>query len=233
MSASLSSPDAVSPGGAALTTAAAAAALLRRDIVAGILPPSHKLKMRELEQRYGLGATPLREALVHLAARGLVVAEGQKGFRVPGVDREDLLDVTQSRQIVEPEALRLAMLKGGTAWEDEIIASFHLLRWELERQDPTSEPWLDLYEERHHRFHRALIAACPLAALRGFCDELYVRKTRYRRVLRHFGRGGSASIRAHDLLRKLVLARDEQNATAALHAHIEATADAVLKMLPR
>ena len=95
--------------------------------------------MRDLESRYAMGATPLREALVHLAARGLVAAEGQKGFRVPAVDREDLLDVTQSRQIAEAEALRLAMHHGDAAWEDEIVASFHLLRRELERQDPTSE----------------------------------------------------------------------------------------------
>jgi DNA-binding GntR family transcriptional regulator len=214
------------------TTASAAAALLHRDIVSGALPPSARLKMRELESRYGLGATPLREALVHLAARGLVAAEGQKGFRVPAVDREDLLDVTRSREIVEAEALRLAMEHGGTAWEDEIVSSFHLLKRELEKQDATSEQWLDRYEERHHRFHRALIAACPLAALREFCDDLYVRKTRYRRVLRSFGRGGNAGIAAHDALMTVVLARDTPASLSAIRSHISATANAVLSLLP-
>jgi DNA-binding GntR family transcriptional regulator len=214
------------------TAAAAAAVLLRRDIVSGALPPSARLKMRDLESRYAMGATPLREALVHLAARGLVAAEGQKGFRVPAVDREDLLDVTRSRQIAEAEALRLAMHHGDAAWEDEIVASFHLLRRELERQDPTSETWLDLYEERHHRFHRALIAACPLTALRDFCDDLYVRKTRYRRVLRSFGRGGNAGVVVHDALMQVVLARDAPAGMAAITSHIGATANAVLALLP-
>ena len=214
------------------TTASAAAALLQRDIVSGALAPSARLKMRELEDRYGLGATPLREALVHLAARGLVTAEGQKGFRVPAVDREDLLDVTRSREIVEAEALRLAMEHGQTAWEDEIVSSFHLLKRELEQQDVTSERWLDRYEERHHRFHRALIAACPLSSLRDFCDDLYVRKTRYRRVLRSFGRGGNAGIASHEALMMLVLARDAPAAVPAIKSHISATADAALSLLP-
>ncbi len=215
----------------AATVAAAAALRLRDDILSGALPPARWLKMRELEARYGLGATPLREALVGLAAKGFVVAEGQKGFRVPPVDREDLLDLTSTRQVVEGEALRLALKHGDAAWEDEIVASFHLLKRELERQQPESEAWLDAYEARHHRFHRTLIAACPLAHLRGFCDDLYARKVRYRRVLRSFGKGGSASIAAHQTLMDLALARRPEPALAELRRHIGATADAMLALL--
>jgi DNA-binding GntR family transcriptional regulator len=213
------------------TVAAAAALRLRQDIVSGALPPAQRLKMRELEARYGIGATPLREALVGLAAKGFVVAEGQKGFRVPPVERQDLLDLTCTRQIVEAEALRLALEHGDTGWEDEIVASFHLLKRELERQEPESEAWLDEYEARHHRFHRALIAACPLTHLRGFCDDLYARKVRYRRVLRSFGKGGSASIAAHQTLMDLALARRPEPALADLRRHIGATAKAVLTLL--
>ncbi|MDT8264202.1 GntR family transcriptional regulator, partial [Roseomonas sp. DSM 102946] len=77
--------------------------------MSGVLPPRSRLRLRELSALYGLGTTPLREALARLAAEGIVVLEGQKGFSVPPVTREHLLDVTRSRQVVEPEALRLAM----------------------------------------------------------------------------------------------------------------------------
>ena len=203
-------------GAPARTAAEAALTRLKHDIVSGVLEPDRRLKLRELEASYGFGVTPLREALVQLSATGLVVGEGQRGFRVPPVERVDLLDITESRQIIEVQALRLALLHGGAAWEDEIVASVHLLRRELERQDAEDPAWLDAYEARHHRFHRALIAACPLATLRGICDTLYARKTRYRRVLRAFGKSPSASIAAHQALADLALARDVEPAVAAL-----------------
>lgn len=213
------------------TVAAVATVQLKRDIVSGIFAPEHRLRMRELEERYGLGATPLREALVGLAAAGLIVAEGQKGFRVPPISKEDLIDITSTRQLLECEAFRQSLAHGGAAWEDEVVTSFHLLRRELERQDPRSAIWLDTYEARHHRFHRSLIAACPLATLRGYCDSLYDRMTRYRRVLRAFGKSASVSIAAHQSLMDLALTRDSEPAVDALRSHVAATSRAVLKLL--
>ena len=214
----------------ARTAAEAALTRLKQDIVSGALAPDHRLKLRELEARYGFGPTPLREALVQLSAIGLVVGEGQRGFRVPPVERADLLDITESRQIVEAQALRLALQHGGAAWEDEIVTSVHLLRRELERSEAEEPAWLDAYEARHHRFHRALIAACPLATLLGVCDMLYVRKTRYRRVLRAF-QSPAAGIATHQKLADLALARDVEAAVAALTLHIGATAQNVLALL--
>ena len=148
------------PTGDPATATEAAARLLRADILAGILPPATPLRLRMLADRYSIGATPLREALSRLAAQGVVVSEGQRGFSVPPVTRAHLIDITQSRQLVEPEALRLAMQHGDAAWEDEIVASFHLLKRELERRVSASE---------------------------AFCDALYEQKTRYRRVLKSVG----------------------------------------------
>ena len=213
----------------AATATEAATTRLRDDIVAGALPPEARLRLRDLVPRYGFGATPLREALSRLAAEGFVVFEGQKGFSVPPVTRVHLLDITRSRQFVEPEALRQAMEDGGAAWEDEIVASLSLLKRETERQRPDDD-WLDIYEAKHHRFHRALIAACPLASLRGFCDELYMQTTRYRRLMKSVTPDWPRMAAAHQALADLVLARDTA-AMQALHDHIGVTATRVLEML--
>lgn len=218
------------PRGDPATATEAAARLLRADILAGILPPATPLRLRMLADRYNIGATPLREALSRLAAQGVVVAEGQRGFSVPPVTRAHLLDITQSRQLVEPEALRLAMQHGDAAWEDEIVASFHLLKRELERRVSSSEAWLDAYEAKHHRFHRALIAACPLVAVKAFCDALYEQKTRYRRVLKSVGLLAGRAVEVHEELMQLTLARDADRAPAALAQHIGTTAEAALKV---
>ena len=212
------------------TFSGAAVRRLKEDIVSGVLPPRSRLRLRELSALYGLGTTPLREALARLAAEGIVVLEGQKGFSVPPVTREHLLDVTRSRQVVEPEALRLAMEEGEASWEDEIVASLALLEREIENWNPADEEWLDRYEERHHRFHRALIEACPLASLRRFCDELYVHKTRYRRVVKSMHGDWPEVLAVHQGLARQVLAREEQ-ALATLRAHIGITAEQLVALI--
>jgi len=211
------------------TAVEAATLRLREEIVAGALPPDARLRLRDLAARTGYGATPLREALSRLAAEGFVVFEGQKGFSVPPVTRAHLLDITRSRQFVEPEALRQAMEAGDAGWEDEIVASLSLLGREMERR--TADPaWLDAYETKHHRFHRALIAACPLVSLRAFCDELYMQTTRYRRLMKAAAHDWPRMVAAHQRLADLVIARDPA-AQQALRDHIGSTAMRVLEML--
>src|SRR5450755_840796 len=89
-----------------------AASLVEQDIIAGHLAPGARLGIVDLVRRYEIGATPLREGLSRLVSRGLLVGIGQRGFRVADISREDLLDITQMRTVVEIEALRLAMLHG-------------------------------------------------------------------------------------------------------------------------
>lgn len=221
--------DNLSPPDAA-TLSEAAARRLRHDIVGGGFPPATRLRLRDLSARYGLGATPLREALARLAAEGFVLLEGQKGFSVPPVTRAHLLDITRSRQVVEPEALRLAMEQGRTAWEDEIVASLSLLRHEINRRDPASGEWVDAYEARHHRFHRALIGACPLPSLLRFCDDLYLQKTRYRRLMETAHQDWGRMLTVHEALAGAVLARSPE-APGLLASHIGVTAEMVLALL--
>ncbi|MBN6054457.1 GntR family transcriptional regulator [Nonomuraea sp. RK-328] len=70
------------------------ATLLRRDlaeqitarILDGRLPATARVNEVRLAAELGVSRTPLREALVELANRGLLVAEPRRGFRVPPLD---------------------------------------------------------------------------------------------------------------------------------------------------
>ncbi len=206
--------------------------LLRRDIVSGALKPDSKLKLRVLKERYGIGASPMREALAQLTAQGLVHQLSQKGFRVPPISAAHLTDLTRSRQLVEVEAVKLAIEHGDAAWEAEVVASFHLLERLFHRlRDATARPDEHEFESRHQRFHRALIAACPLRSVREFCDQLYVQATRYRLLLRRFSFTRDVVIAEHGILMNAVLSRNKLKAAKALHAHIGITADVLLAEL--
>ena len=213
------------------TASEVALRLLRRDIVSGALEPDSKLKLRILKERYGIGASPMREALAQLAAQGFVHQLSQKGFRVPPLSAAHLLDITRSRQLVEVEAVRLAVEHGGAEWEDEIVASYHLLERLYERVRGTKRPDLHEFEMRHQRFHRALIAACPLQSVKEFCDQLYVQATRYRVLLRRYAFTRDVVVAEHRILMRAVLSRDKPAAAKALKAHIGLTADVLLNEL--
>src|SRR3984893_13786124 len=110
-----------------------AANLVERDIIAGLLAPGARLGIVDLVQRYEIGATPLREGLSRLVSRGLIVGIGQRGFRVADVSRDDLLDITRMRTVVEIEALRLAIAQGDDAWEAEVLSALHQMRRHIQR----------------------------------------------------------------------------------------------------
>jgi DNA-binding GntR family transcriptional regulator len=211
------------------TASEMAVRLLRRDIVLGTLKPDSKLKLRILKERYGIGASPMREALAQLTAQGFVQQLSQKGFRVPPLSAAHLLDIMQSRQIVEIEAVKLAIDHGDAAWEDEIVASYHLLERMFQRlHNSTARPDLHEFESRHQRFHRSLIAACPLRSIKEFCDRLYVQTTRYRLLLRRFAFTREVVVAEHRILMRAVLGRDKAEAVKALKEHIGITADVLL-----
>jgi DNA-binding GntR family transcriptional regulator len=215
------------------TASEAALALLRRDIVSGVLEPDSKLKMRVLKERYGIGSSPMREALAQLAAQGLVHQFSQKGFRVPPLSAAHLADITRSRQLVEVEAVKLALAHGDAAWEDEIVTSFHLLERMFMRQRAGAKPDVNEFETRHQRFHRALIAACPLVEVRAFCDKLYLQATRYRLLLRRYSFTREVVVAEHRILMEAVLSRNRLRAARALKDHIGLTADVLLGELSK
>ncbi|HEX6001788.1 MAG TPA: FCD domain-containing protein [Hyphomicrobiaceae bacterium] len=211
------------------TASEMAVRLLRRDIVSGALEPDSKLKLRILKERYGIGASPMREALAQLVAQGLVQQLSQKGFRVPPLSAQHLTDITRSRQLVETDAVKLAIEHGDAAWEDEIVASFHLLERMYRRlRGATAKPDMHEFESRHQRFHRALIAACPLRAVKEFCDQLYTQATRYRLLLQRYGFTRDVVVAEHRILMRAVLGRNKAEAAKALSAHIGITADILL-----
>ena len=212
------------------TATEAAVRKLRQDIMSGALAPDSQLKMRELKSRYGIGASPMREALAQLAAEGFVHQRAQKGFRVPPVSIEELIDITKTRQFLEGEAIRLAIESATPEWEEEIVASYHVLERAIILLK-SGEKERDYFEERHHRFHRALIATCPLDSLREFCDELYVRKTRYRRLLGGYGFTAKEVVAEHRELMDAVLSRKIARAQQVIRAHIAITNDVIAEVL--
>src|ERR1700730_639509 len=204
-----------------------AASLVERDIIAGGHAPGTRLGIIDLVRRYEIGATPLREGLSRLVSRGLIVGIGQRGFRVADVSREDLLDITRMRTVVEVEALRLAIVNGDDAWEAGILSALHQMRRHIERTGNDFREGAPDFDRLHKGFHTALLAACGSKRLLTAHSDLYDQAYRYRRVMMRSFDSGKEFVAAHDSLADRVLARDVAKAQATLADHLHSTLDFV------
>jgi GntR family transcriptional regulator, carbon starvation induced regulator len=200
---------------------------MREDLLGGRLQPGSRLRLGEIQLRYGLGMSPVREALMRLASEGLVAADGQRGFSVASVSLDELHDVTRTRERIEAMAIGDAIAHGDGEWEVNMIAAFHrLTRAPL----PKSTEEVDVannWEALHRDFHRALVAACGSPWLLRLHTQLVEHSERYRRVRLFHVTPSSVLMRdvekEHEAIMKAALARDANKACTLMEKHLRRT----------
>ena len=219
----------------ARTLASQAQDLLRRDILSGSLAPGQRLRTRDLQARYGLGLSPLRESLQRLSAEGMVVNDAQRGFAVAPVSATELEDLTLARTALESIMLPMAIEQGTADWEADILAAFHRLSRTPLPHDSGATADASQWEMRHRAFHHALVAGCNSPWLLRLHGQLVDQSERYRkiRILHH--QESSARVRdvnaEHQAVMDAVLGRDAAKATTLMAQHLTATSAAIAGLL--
>lgn len=191
---------------------------LRADILSSQLPPGKKLRFEELRKAYGVGLSPLREALSRLAENRLVVATGQRGFRVPSVSVQDFMDIAMVRKEIEDFALRLSIKNGDDAWEARVVAAHYKMNLLAKTGKEHGE---DVWERRHREFHYTLVSCCNspcLLHLHGLLNDLF---DRYRRRALPNHLWSAARTLMHQRIVDAALARDADAAANLLADHID------------
>lgn len=203
------------------TLAGAAYERIKADVTGGVFEPGQRLRIEDLRKAYETGASPLREALSRLAAEGIVVSIGQRGFRVPPVSVDELRDITNMRIMLETEALRQSIEHGDDEWEAAVVASFHRLTKAETGDGAAFSEW----EQLNKRFHDALLSACPSRWLLRFYETLYDQHRRYRAISRQAKHSPRDVHSEHERIKEAALARDTERACAESVIHIRRTAE--------
>jgi GntR family transcriptional regulator, carbon starvation induced regulator len=208
-------------------------AQIRADIVQCRLMPNERLTLEALRERYGTGFSPIREALMRLAAEGMVTFEHNKGFRVAGVSRDSLIDLMRSRVEIESIALRWSIERGGVAWEADLLAAFHRLSQQSKlarlQPDTISAAW----SNEHRAFHRALVAACGSPTMLSLREGLFEKAERYVALAIVSKAPPRNDVAEHEQIMQAALAHNVDRALNANRDHIERTMNKVAKSLDR
>jgi DNA-binding GntR family transcriptional regulator len=149
---------------------------LRQAIITGSIRPGERIRVADLERKFGVSHIPIREALRRLQSEGFVEISPRRTTIAAGVDLGDLANIYDLRRIIEVEIGRRAvsrMTKSDIETVRRALVSFQAVA-----SDPSSpEFW-----ERHRNFHSALLAPAANPTVQRVLDHLWQSSERYVRL---------------------------------------------------
>ncbi|GGY75249.1 GntR family transcriptional regulator [Streptomyces omiyaensis] len=142
---------------------------LRTALVAGELRPGEVYSAPALGERFGVSATPVREAMQRLAVEGAVEVVPNRGFRVVVRTPRELAELAEVRALIEvPVMLRLARTVPAARWAG-LRPLAEATGAAAARGDRAH------YAETDRAFHRAVLALAGNEQLLAVADDLHRR----------------------------------------------------------
>ncbi len=194
------------------------AVALRAALITGEMRPGVLYSAPTLAEKFGVSATPVREAMLDLAGEGLVEPVRNKGFRVSELTDEDLDQITYIRKLIEVPAVG-----------DVASAMDETLRPRAEALRPLARTIVRLatkrdligYIEADRQFHLALLELTGNRHLVDLVANLRARSRLYglQQLADRGEQGRSAA--EHEQIVELVLEGRADEAAALMRRHIE------------
>ncbi|HEY8821564.1 MAG TPA: GntR family transcriptional regulator [Dermatophilaceae bacterium] len=218
------------------TAQEAVLAELRRLITAGLLRPGQQIVQHALAVQFGVSRVPLREALKILEGEGQVTYVAHRGYFVTELSLSDLIEVYRIREILEAEAVSIAV-------PQMTAEDIHRLEG-AERDVRAAADIADVVAmtSANRRLHFAILDACALPRLvwliRLLWDatevyrSVYYNEAHNREMVDSEHRALVAAVRAGDATAALVvLTEHREHAIEALRPVLEQAGDGKPTML--
>ncbi|MCZ7457284.1 GntR family transcriptional regulator [Streptomyces sp. WMMC940] len=142
---------------------------LRAALVSGELRPGEVYSAPALGERFGVSATPVREAMQQLALEGAVETIPNRGFRVVVRTARELAELAEVRALIEmPVMLRLARTVPAARWA-ELVPLAEATAAAAATGDRAG------YAEADRAFHRAVLSLAGNDQLVAVADDLHRR----------------------------------------------------------
>ncbi|GGQ03963.1 GntR family transcriptional regulator [Streptomyces griseomycini] len=144
-------------------------AALRTALVTGDLRPGEVYSAPVLAERFGVSATPVREAMQQLTLEGAVEVVPNRGFRVVERGARELAELAEVRALIEvPVMLRLARTVPAERWAELRPLAEATVR-------AASSGCRATYAESDRAFHGAVLALAGNEQLVRIAEDLHRR----------------------------------------------------------
>lgn len=187
---------------------------IEEQIATGELLPGCTLDEAALVEQHGVSRTPVREALIQLAAEGLIEIRPRRGAVVSSIGPTRLLEMFEVMGELEAMCGRLASRRMSDAERDELVAAHQAC--EKARAENDSDTYFYLNE----RFHAAIYSGSHNGFLGEQALQLHRRLRPYRRLqLRVRDRMGT-SFKEHEAIVHAIVTGDAETAAQTLREHV-------------
>lgn len=187
---------------------------IEEQIATGELPPGSALDEASLVQQHGVSRTPVREALIQLAAEGLIEMRPRRGAVVTSIGPARLIEMFEVMAELEAMCGRLAARRMTDAERAALTEAHEACEQARARQDS------DAYFYCNEQFHAAIYAGSHNGFLGEQALQLHRRLRPYRRLqLRVRNRMGTSFEEHLNIVQ--AIAQGDADATAqALRGHV-------------
>lgn len=185
---------------------------LRQGILRGDLTGGSRLIQADLASQLRVSTTPVREALRDLATEGLITLDRHRGGVVRELNWDDMAEIRQIRQQLEPLAISMAV----AGITKDQLAEAERLCDRMEDVDDLAG-WVALNLRFHSLFHEATGAKRLAGILTGLEEAASVYVAQAQRSHPEIRRRAKA---AHRALIQACRERDVDKAIAAMEGHV-------------
>lgn len=198
---------------------------LEREIFTGVLPPGTRLDEMELAKRLNVSRTPVREALRHLGAAGLVEIRNRQPATVIRLSAHRIIEMFQVMAELEGLCAKLAARRISTAQLARLQACQEQLAQLLGDDD------VDRFYEVNRQFHEGIYEAAQNEFLALQTKTLRNRVGAYRRMVTQRPTQRQNTIVEHDAVLRCITQGDEEGAGHAMRAHVNLLGEKLLDFM--
>jgi len=208
--------------------AAAVVERLRDKILHGELREGEQLRQEAIAAEFQISRIPVREALSHLAAEGLITIVANRGAVVSALSPDEIMQLFETRAVLECYMLRCAipnMKKEDFQMAEDILGHY---QQSLEK-DSEMKSW----GQWNWDFHSALYAPANRPVMLSFLKTLNINCDRYTRLHLVFTRDLHRAGQAHRELLDASKTKNPEIAARELWKHITEAGEYLKEFIQR
>jgi DNA-binding GntR family transcriptional regulator len=194
----------------------------------GSLRRGATLRIGVVSKALGVSPTPVREALVRLAATGLVMHEARKGYRIsPPLNAEQIRQLMDARRLIEVAAIDHACRFGGEAFRAGLTAALAAQETAVDalhsavpatKAERSALEWSVLGADRH--FHQVIFDHTRNRFIQVMADSLSAQLHRVRQSAEQGLFDDLQALAEHKTILEAVLSGDVSAAKEAMFRHM-------------
>jgi len=201
---------------------------LRDKILSGELREGEQIRQDAIAAEFQISRIPVREALSHLAAEGLVTIVANRGAVVSALSPEEIMELFETRAVLECYMLRCAIPRMGP---EDFERAEDILRQYEESLEKDSE--VATWGHWNWSFHSALYEPANRPKMLSIVKNINVNCDRYTRLHLVVTRDQHRAGPAHRELLAACKTKDPEIASAALWKHITEAGEYLKEFIKR